>query len=154
MDNWYKESQNRYDNIPDKNKGGDCFTDSYNYMYMNGVIKGQRHLQLVHALIRPIMGSLEGVEFGHAWIEDGDKVIDTARENQVIDRQTFYMLGGLINLPTSRDSGTSIKEDKIKRYSVEDAEKLASEHQMYGPWDNGLDDFVLDNEEEDDSNKH
>jgi hypothetical protein len=154
--NWYKRSQSNYDHISDEHKGGDCFMDAFNYIFMHGVIGGNKNLQLVHAIICPLMGSLSGVEFGHSWVEDGDSIIDTSRKNQVMDKKTFYMLGGLINLPTfeTMNEGMTIKEEKINRYSVEDAQRLAVKNKMYGPWEAKFDDFVLDNEEEDVTNQH
>jgi hypothetical protein len=157
--NWYKESQSRYEGIPNEHKGGDCFTDAFNYVFEKGIIGGNKNLQIVHAIIRPLMGPLAGVEFGHAWVEDGKNVIDTSRGNEVMDKQTYYMLGGLLNLPTFEDiknkmTEPSVKEEKIYRYSVEDARRMAVEHEMYGPWEEKFDEFVLDNEEDNGPDQH
>jgi hypothetical protein len=90
------------------------------------------------------MGPLAGVEFGHAWIEKGDKVIDTSRNNEIMDKNTYYMLGGLIDFFTHEQ-----KKDKIHRYSVEDAKKVIVDSGHAGPWEEKFDDFVLDNDEDD-----
>jgi len=156
--NWYRESQSKFDHIPEENKGGDCFTQAFEYMLNEGVMKG-RDLTLVHALIQPIMGPLAGVEYGHAWVEEGDKIIDTSRQNQTMDKQTYYLLGGLLNMPTQQDimsgnTGLSPKEEKIHRYSTEDAKKLAVQHGYMGPWEEKFEDFVLENEEENGDNQY
>jgi len=156
---WYKESQGQYDHIPEEHKGGNCFDNAFSYIFEEGIIKGNNSLQLVHAIIRPLMGPLSGVEFGHAWVENGENVIDTSRNNEVMDKHTFYMLGGLINFPTFEDINQgkpklTIKEEKIHRYSVQDAKKMAVKHEMHGPWEEEFDEFVLDNEEEDGDNKY
>jgi hypothetical protein len=151
--NWYKKANDRYDHIPEENKGGNCFDDAFEYIFQEGIIRGNNNLKLVHAIICPMMGPLSGVEFGHAWVEDGDKVIDTSRNNEIMDKQTYYMLGGLLNFPTSDDVksgqvGLTVKEDRIHRYSIEEAKRMAVDHGMYGPWNENMDDFVLDNDEE------
>jgi hypothetical protein len=157
--NWYKKSQNNYEDIPESLKGGDCFTDAFNYIFTQGILGGKKDLQLVHAIICPLMGPLAGVKFGHAWVEDGNKVIDTSRSNQEFERQTFYMLGGLINFPNSRDFQDknfqmSFKEELIHRYSVEDAQKMTVKHERYGPWETKFDDYIVDSEESEESDGH
>jgi hypothetical protein len=148
--NWYKYAGNEdYAHIPQEHKGGDCFMDAYEYIFRESVIGSRNNLILVHAIIQPLMGSLAGVKFGHSWVEDGDKVIDTSRNNEVMDKQNYYLMAGLYNMPTQenfRDGFTDqlIKEEKIKRYSVEDAKRMANEHGYYGPWDEGFSDYVLD----------
>ena len=154
--NWYKKAQGRYDHIPDSRKGGNCFQDAFNYVYREGIIKGNKNLELIHAIICPLMGPLAGVEFGHAWVESGDKVIDTSRQNEVMDKQTYYMLGGLLETPSIEDmrngkSEMRVKEEKIHRYSIEEAQKLCVDHEAYGPWNEELDEFVVDREDEDGS---
>lgn len=151
--NWYKESQGRYDHIPEKNKGGDCFTKAFEYIFQHGVLRDNNNLQLVHAIIQPLMGPLSGVEFGHAWVEDGENVIDTSRNNEVMNKETYYMLGGLLNFPTAEDfrnrnTKMTIKEEKITRYSIKDAKAFAVKHGYYGPWDKKFSDYVLENDEE------
>jgi|APSaa5957512535_1039671.scaffolds.fasta_scaffold33328_2 hypothetical protein len=154
---WYKESQNNYENLPDSLKGGDCFTDAFNYIFTQGVLGGRKDLQLVHAIICPIMGRLEGVTFGHAWVEDGDKVIDTSRSNQELKRENFYMIGGLINLPNSRNFQdrnfqTTFKEELIHRYSVEEAQEMSVDHNGRGPWETKFDEYIVEDEESDGNN--
>jgi len=150
---WYKEANDKYDHIPESNKGGDCFTDAFEYIFQEGVLKGKNNLVIVHAIIRPLMGELAGVEFGHAWVEDGDTIIDTSRNNEQIEKQNYYLFAGLLEMPTMESQQFKIKTNKIKTYSVEDAKRLAVEHGYYGPWDNQFDDYVLDRGE-DDPNKH
>ena len=145
--NLKKEASN-YDNVPEVNKRGNCFGDAFDYIFREGVIGGKKDLILVHAIICPIMGPLAGVNFGHAWIEDGNNVIDTSRNNEVMDKQSYYLLGGLINFPTrnfNKETQFSTKEENIHRYSVQEAKKMVLEHEMYGPWEESFDEYVLDN---------
>ena len=145
--NLKKEASN-YDDISDSRKRGNCFGDAFDYIFHEGVIRGRNNLILVHAIICPLMGPLSGVRFGHAWVEDGDNVIDTSRNNIVMDKQSFYLLGGLINLPTGEfnpNQHLTIKEEDIHRYSVQEAKKMVVEHEMYGPWEEVFEEYVLDN---------
>lgn len=155
MDNWYKQAQSQYDNIPEKHKGGDCFTQACEYVLDKGIRDNKTNLKLVHAIIQPIMGPLAGVEFGHAWVEDGDKVIDTSRNNQVMEKQSYYMLAGLMNFPTHEDLQNrsytpTVKEDRIHRYSFEEARRMTVDSGRYGPWHENLDEYVLERDDEED----
>lgn len=136
----------RYDHLPDENKGGNCFGEAFNYIFNEGLIKKNNNLQLVHAIICPLMGPLSGISYGHAWVEDGDKVIDTSRNNKVMDKETYYILGGLMNFPNDKIRELTVKEENIHRYSVEDARKMALDKGMYGPWEESFDEYVLDDE--------
>lgn len=147
--NWYKESMGKYDHVPEKHKHGNCFDQAFEYIFQEGIIKGNNNLQIVHAIIQPLLGPLSGIEFGHAWVEDGDKVIDTSRNNEVMDKQSYYVLGGLMDMWNNK-----VKEEKIHRYSVEDAKKMAVQKKTAGPWEDKFDEFVLENEEEDGINQY
>ena len=136
----------KYDDLPKENKGGNCFGDAFNYIFNEGLIKGNTNLQLIHAIICPLIGPLSGVKFGHAWVEDGDKVIDTSRDNKIMEKEAYYILGGLMNFPTDKVREMTTKEENIHRYSVEDARRMALDKGMYGPWEDSLDEYVLDNE--------
>jgi len=145
--NLKKEAANNYDSISEEHKGGNCFGDAFNYIFNEGVIGGNNNLILVHAIICPIMGPLAGITFGHAWIEDGDKVIDTSRNNEIMDKHSYYLLGGLMNLPTgefNKDTKITAKEENMHRYTVQEAKKMVLEHEMYGPWEESFDEYVLD----------
>jgi hypothetical protein len=150
---WYKEANDKYDHIPEINKGGDCFTNAFQYIFQEGVLKGNNNLVITHAIIRPLMGDLAGVEFGHAWVEDGNTIIDSSRNNERIEKQDYYLFAGLLEMPTMENKQFKVKEDKIKRYSVEDAKRLARQHGYYGPWDDQFNDYILE-KGENDSNKH
>jgi hypothetical protein len=151
---WYREANEKYEHIPEKNKGGDCFTNAFDYIFQEGILKGNNNLVIVHAIIKPMMGELAGVEFGHAWVEDGDTVIDTSRDNQQMDKQSYYLFAGLLIMPTMENQQFEIKKDKIKTYNIEDAKRLAVDHGHYGPWDSQFDDYVLENEGDDGSDSH
>jgi hypothetical protein len=152
--NWYREAQGRYDEVPEKHKGGDCFTQAGRYVLDEG-IRGNKGFVLVHAIIRPLMGPLAGVDYGHAWVEDGDTIIDTARNNEKMEKQSYYMLAGLINFPTQEDFENrnykpTVKEDRIHRYTFEEVRQMAVERGDYGPWESSLDEYVVDRDDDGD----
>lgn len=109
---WYKEAKNR----------GDCFLVSGRYISSEGITNP--NLVLVHAIIKPRMGKMAGVSYWHAWIEDGNKVIDlsegktgTAAE---FNKDFYY--------------GVADPQQIFKYTFKEVLEKTLSEHN-WGPWD-------------------
>lgn len=60
---------------------GDCYEAAAHYLLDHvlgiGVTNPNHGLRLVHGEVAG-QGPLEGKTFGHAWIEDGDTVIDTS----------------------------------------------------------------------------
>ncbi|MCK9435040.1 MAG: hypothetical protein M0R32_09550 [Candidatus Cloacimonetes bacterium] len=108
---WYKTAKNK----------GDCFVVSGRYVSSEG-IKNQ-NLTLVHALIRPRMGRLAGVEYWHAWVEDGNKVIDLSEgktgEKSEFPKDFYYALAD---------------PQQIHRYSYEETLERTLAEKNWGPW--------------------
>ena len=63
-----------------------------------------------------------GKRMGHAWCELGDVVFDFSNGNKAIIQKEIYY-----------DAGR-IEEHKVKRYTVEEAEKKALETGNWGEW--------------------
>ena len=80
---------------------------------------------LVHALVYG-QGSVAGLRFPHAWVEDGDIVIDQSNGNDIrIDKRVYYAIGKV--KPNQKGA--------YKTYSyIEMTRKLRSTGH-YGPWD-------------------
>lgn len=100
------------DSIPEKNKHGNCYTSAVNY-----VMKHPDTI-LVHGIVTG-QGAIEGIEYGHAWVEDGDTVIDTASGKE-LPKFLYYALGNI---------------HYTKRYSYNDMLEKMLETETYGPWD-------------------
>ncbi len=102
-----------------KNDGGTCFSDAKNYMDKNP------KLTLVHGLVTG-QGPIEGTVYSHAWVEDGNTVIDTSlkeqgRKNYKFPKDLYYAIGAIVDKTTFK-------------YTYEEMlEKLVSE-ETYGPW--------------------
>lgn len=112
MNGWYKTAKNK----------GDCFFVSGQYVSSEGI--SNRNLTLVHALIRPRMGKMAGVVYWHAWVEDGNTVIDLSEgkqgEKARFDKTFYYAVAD---------------PQEIRKYTFKEVlEKTLSEHN-WGPWD-------------------
>ena len=57
------------DDVPEENKHGDCYVQAYRYM------QSHPDVTLVHGIVTG-QGPIQGLQYNHAWIEDGDMVID------------------------------------------------------------------------------
>ena len=102
---------------------GTCYVDAYHYMNDN------RKLKLVHGLVDG-QGDLEGIRYNHAWVEDGNTVIDASlkgqgRENYKFPKDLYYYIGG-------------INEKTTFRYNHEEMVKKMFDTENYGPWEKVL----------------
>jgi len=112
-----------YKDIPAENKNGTCFKDSFNYLEVFSSFK------LVHGLVTG-QGPIEGIIYNHAWIEDGNFVIDPSlkkagRKVYKFDKELYYAIG-------------NIQGKNTFSYSYEEASKKLSELKNYGPWEKVL----------------
>ena len=111
---------------------GDCMTAAvdlmmrFNSAFFGKPIKSTSGKPvLVHALVYG-QGSVAGLRFPHAWVEDGDMVIDQSNGNDIrIDKRVYYAIG-------------KIKPNEKGAYNtytyIEMTRKLRSTGH-YGPWD-------------------
>lgn len=105
--------------VPDANKHGNCYEIALKKMmefYTNGV----KNIKLVHGVVTG-QGNIEGIEYGHAWIELNGTVFDFSNNREIVmSKKKYYELGNI----------------KItKEYSYDDMLKQITKHETYGPWD-------------------
>ena len=80
---------------------------------------------IVHALVRG-QGPVAGLRFPHAWVEDGDTVIDQSNGNDIrMDKRIYYAIGGI----KPKEKGA------YKAYSFNEMSKKLRSTNHYGPWD-------------------
>lgn len=109
--------------IPEENQNGDCFIqalhkfmeDPTRYTLVHGVITGQ--------------GAIEGIEYCHAWVEDGNRVIDNTLpdEFKVMPKDEYYDLARVI---------------LTRKYKANDVLKMLDKYGTYGYWDNVFDGYA------------
>ena len=67
-------------------------------------------------------GSLEGIKYGHCWVEDGNTVIDKSNgRNLKMPRAFYYALGRI--------------GDNVHVYKPEEFSKKINQYGHWGPWD-------------------
>lgn len=105
-------------------KTGDCYQAAIEYLLSKALCDEQpENFKLVHGEVAG-RGPLEGLTFGHAWIENNDTVIDTSNGNHVVMPKVLYYCLGCI---------TQINNFHI--YSWDEVRKKVVENKTYGPWD-------------------
>lgn len=98
-----------------KPRGGDCYQAAGRYILDNP----SADVHLVHADVTG-RGPMEGVRMGHAWVEEGDDVIDNANGGAVrLPRDIYHALGDVRN---------------AVRYTPAEAMAMMAEHEHFGPW--------------------
>lgn len=106
---------------------GDCYEAAAHYLMDHvlgmGVVNPNHNLRLVHGEVAG-QGPLEGTTFGHAWVEDGDIVIDRSRGRDIrMPKFLYYQIGRIDEL------------NNIHVYTPEEARAKLMETKVYGPWD-------------------
>ena len=102
-----------------RRRNGDCYAAAGRYIMDNP----DSHLQLVHGEVSG-QGALEGTTFGHAWVLDGDQVIDQSNgRNLRLPKVIYYALGGIDRI------------DNLHVYSREQALDRMLKHKHFGPWE-------------------
>ncbi|MCK5536358.1 MAG: hypothetical protein KAI79_05990 [Bacteroidales bacterium] len=99
---------------------GTCFVDAYKYMDTN------HSLTLVHGLVTG-QGPIEGIVYNHAWVEDGNTVIDASLKEQGRDtykfpKDLYYAIG-------------NIQKKTTFKYTYEEMVSKMVETENYGPWE-------------------
>ena len=102
---------------------GDCYEAAVKYMFDKCVFDPSCNLILVHGEVMG-QGPLEGVTYGHAWILDGDTVIDKSNNGSLTLPEAVYYSIGRIN-----------EIGNLHTYTWADARKKLIEFEHYGPWD-------------------
>lgn len=118
-----------YDDIPG---GGDCFIVAARLVAMrdNHPLKCELDsivdLTLVHGVVTG-QGAIEGVQYGHAWIEGNHNgvpvVADFANGNRFIGPAAFYYAIGRID------------DAALCRYTPAQARRQLVDHAHFGPWE-------------------
>lgn len=106
---------------------GDCYEAAFHYIMDHvlgmGVKEPNHGLRLVHGEVAG-QGPLEGVTYGHAWIEDGDIVIDQSNGRDIrMPRSLYYRIGKIAEI-----GNTHV-------YTPEEVRTKVLKHNVYGPWD-------------------
>jgi len=104
--------------IPKECTGGDCYVVSGRYM-MDHCFIGNENLSLVHGTVTG-QRKIEGVKYDHAWIEDGDMVIDKSCGRDLhIPKPVYYAIGRIEN---------------TKRYNCQEFRQMINKYKHWGPW--------------------
>ena len=108
-----------------KTKGGDCYVKAGSFCLSPTSYNFIGKPYLVHSEVRG-QGNLEGLRYGHAWVEDDKNVYDFSNDREIImPKEIYYLLG-------------DIKTDnpkKYQRYTFNEARDKMLETQNYGSWD-------------------
>lgn len=106
---------------------GDCYNVVYSVATAFLPVLGAQDIRIVHG-IAVGRGAIDGVRFGHAWVEcvvnDGDHVVfdmSNGLPPRAIAVDSYYLLG-------------QINADECIKYTVEEWQRMAVEHENYGPW--------------------
>lgn len=106
---------------------GDCYEAAAKYI-MDKVLafwveNPQHQLRLVHGEVRG-QGPLEGQRLGHAWVEDGDTVIDVSNGRDLrMPKELYYAIGNIDDI-----GNTHV-------YTPEEARRKILQSKTWGPWD-------------------
>jgi len=102
-------------------EGGDCYETAGRYL-LEDMGKGDSDLRLVHGLVNG-QGSLQGKIFGHAWVENGDNVIDNSNGRSIqMPKSAYYAIG-------------RIKTEDTYTYDRQQAMEQMLRNEHWGPWD-------------------
>ena len=103
--------------------GGDCYEASGKYIMDECMFGDDCNLLLVHGEVAG-QGALEGFTYGHAWVLDGDLVIDRSNGRFLeMPKQLYYTLGQIDHI------------DNMHVYPWKEARKKILEFEHWGPWD-------------------
>lgn len=103
-------------------KLGDCYEVSGRFiMNKMGATKDEPY-KLVHGMVSG-QGKLEGLRYGHAWIEYGNVVIDNSNgKERNYPKELYYVVGNIIPKETIY-------------YTPTEAVKRIAKYKHWGPWD-------------------
>lgn len=106
---------------------GDCYEAAGRYITEHSLMSPSGNkkssLRLVHGEVAG-QGSLEGVTFGHAWVLDGNTVVDRSNGRDIsMPKDLYYFIGRINEL------------DNIHVYTPEQARERMLRYEHFGPWD-------------------
>lgn len=108
--------------MAESNRKGDCYIAAF---HLADRLSKENTMRLEHGIVKG-QESLEGVRFGHAWVEiGGDIVLDFSNGQEVILRKDQYYKIGDIRT--------------VHRYTFREMVSEAVRTGTYGPWDNKVD---------------
>ena len=103
-------------------KKGNCYEAAGKFL-MDQSLFGEKGMTLVHGEVAG-QGPLEGINFGHAWVEHNGMVIDKSNGRDIkIPVQVYYALGQIDRI------------DNTHRYTWGQANKKIASTGHWGPWD-------------------
>ena len=136
IENWYKLAEDEsyspdfsgktpeeiLEELDDQNKSGDCY-ETAGRIVTDELIKGSnKDIILVHGIVTG-QGPIRGIQYGHAWVEEGDEVIDNSNgRNLRLPKILYYALG-------------NIDPESTFRYTMEEARRKILDNGNWGPWD-------------------
>ena len=122
LDRQYKVAYKMAMNMIALNRGGDCYEAAGRFITDAGMFGSDEDLTLVHGIVSG-QGELTGIDYGHAWVEDGNIVIDKANGRDLkIPKQVYYSIG-------------NIEKSKTYRYTIRETRKKIVDSGHWGPWD-------------------
>lgn len=99
--------------------GGNCYKSA-----ANEVLKNSKYT-LVHGVVTG-QGPLKGMEYGHAWVEYQDEVMDRANDkNFQMPREVYYAIG-------------NIDPNQQHKYNSEEVMEMIMKYETWGPWEEGV----------------
>lgn len=104
---------------------GNCFEANFKWLMNNR--QHHKSAVLCHGKVVGAVGSpVEGKVFSHAWIEDGNLLIDTSNGKSIkIMKDPVYSKGRIL-------------ADTVIRYTYFEAANACLNDEHYGPWDSKL----------------
>lgn len=108
------------DDIPEENKHGNCYQ-----VALETFLERPRSYILVHGVVSG-QGPLEGIEYCHAWVLDGETVIDNTTRVRRLPKDFYYALG---HIEITREYNYKQVLDMIDKFGT------------YGPWDKVFDKY-------------
>jgi len=105
-----------------KPKMGDCYEAAARYV-LGPLLEGRPGFLVVHGEVTGTGGAVEGVQYGHAWVERGDLVIEVANGKELAVPKMLYYVAGQIH------------QDRVIRYTVDEVKERILRYQHWGPWE-------------------
>ena len=118
---------------------GDCYEAAGKYM-MEQCQTRDCNLTLVHGEVAG-QGPLEGIRYGHAWVEDGGTVIDKSNGRDVrLPKTIYYSIGNIAAPDMSKWGKPEFGQDiftggNLHKYSWEETRAKILDSGNWGPWD-------------------